>query len=186
MRNSITKVATFTLVAGAMILPAVPAAAGTATTTTTVAAKASDQPYSIMKVGVRAPKTVKRGGKIQYRIDVLNTGPHQADYYWVGGKLPKGIVNGLRYNGPKGTQCDWDPTGFWCWGPWELEKGDKDWLDIQVTLKKGTRGTATAQLGALVYDIPIGMENMDKEEIDRIGGFKSWFYGKKVKTKIVR
>ncbi|MFI6502318.1 hypothetical protein [Nonomuraea typhae] len=178
MPKSITKAAAFTLIAGALILPAVPASA-------TTAVKASaDEPYSVMKTTITAPKTVKRGGKISYRIKVLNTGPHQADAYWLGGKLPKGITGKIYYGGPKGTKCETDTVEFWCWGPWELEKGDVDWIGIEVTLKKNTKGVATAELGALVYDVPIGMENLDKEEIDRIGGFKRWFYGKKVKTKI--
>lgn len=182
MRNSIAKAASFALIAGAMVLPAAPAMAAAPAATTTVKA---DDPYSVMKVVAKAPKTVKRGGKITYKIDITNQGPYQADYYWIGGILPKGIKGKIQYSAPKGTQCEFDSLGFWCWGSWVLEKDDSDWLDITVTLKSTTKGIAKAQLGAIVYDVPTGMENIDKEEIDRLG-FNKWFYGKKVSTKIVR
>ncbi|WP_084955920.1 hypothetical protein [Thermoactinospora rubra] len=174
MRNTLTKIGALVL-GGVLLFSAAPAQATTA-----------DDPYSVMDVVIKAPKKVKAGGKIHYEISAVNTGPHVADYYFLGGKLPKGIVDRLYWDGPKGTKCEWDDSGFWCWGDWVLKKGHEDWLEIDVRLKKSTKGTAVAQLGALVYDIPTGMENLSKEEVDRLGGFDVWFYGKKVKTKIVR
>ncbi|MFI6321411.1 hypothetical protein ACIBG8_27995 [Nonomuraea sp. NPDC050556] len=167
---------------GSLLFAAAPASAAPAAAAKTTKA---DDPYSVFDVQVKAPKTVKRGGKITYRISAVNTGPYQADNYYMGGPLPKGIVSKLRWNGPDGTQCDWDSSGFWCWGPWILEKGDSDWLTITVTLKKGTKGTAKTRLGAIVYDVPTGMEDLNKEELDRVGGFNTWFYAKSVKTKIL-
>ncbi|SEL51534.1 DUF11 domain-containing protein [Nonomuraea pusilla] len=177
MRNSLLKAAALAMVAGALAIPAAPASASTATK--------ADDPYSVLAVSVKAPKIVKRGGKITYKLTVTNKGPYDADYYWVGGVLPKGIKDRVNYRVPKGTECDFRGRDFWCWGPWVLEKGDSDWLNLTVALKPTTKGVAKAELGAIVWDVPTGMENLDKEEIDRLG-FKKWFYNKPVNTKIVR
>lgn len=164
--------------AGSALLVSAPASASVA----------ADDPYSVFKTSVKGPKTVKAGKRFTYTIEALNTGPHVADYYYLGGKLPKGTdLKKLRFSGPEGTQCAMaDHQTILCWGPWVLQKGDDDWLALHIQLKKGTKGTATAQLGAIVYDIPTGMTDLPKDEIDRLGGFNSWFYGKKVKSKIVR
>jgi uncharacterized repeat protein (TIGR01451 family) len=192
MPRSIHRIATLTLVAplaGAMLLGAAPA---TAATTTTAAAPAqativkADDPFSVFQVKVKAPAKVRAGGKITYSITAKNTGPHQADYYFLGGKLPKGTVDRLYYGGIKGAECAWDDSGFWCWSPKVLEVGDSARLNIQVKLKKTTKGTATARLGVIAYDVPTGAENLSKEELDRIGGVQGWLFDKKVKTKIVR
>ncbi|NRQ31358.1 hypothetical protein HII36_05830 [Nonomuraea sp. NN258] len=192
MRTPLSKTAVGALLAAAaLIVPVIPAAAATTTTpiaasAVTAAAVQAEDPYSEFAVSVKAPKAVKAGRKITYKIDVENLGPHQADRYWLGGRLPKGIKSTVTWRAEEDTECFFDREGFWCWGPWVLEKGDTDWLDITVTLKPGTKGTVTATLGADVYDVPTGMENLDKEEIDRLGGFQTWFFAKKVKTKIVR
>ncbi|NRQ31359.1 hypothetical protein HII36_05835 [Nonomuraea sp. NN258] len=178
MRNSFAKAAALALFAGALAIPAAPAAAA-------APAAKLDDPFSVMAVSVKGPKKVMAGDKIRYNLKITNTGPHTADYYWVGGILPKGIKSKVYYNAPKGTQCEYSSRQFWCWGPWVLEKGDSDWLTIHLALNKSTRGTATAELGAIVWDVPTGMENLDREEIDRLG-FKKWFFSKKIKTKIVR
>ncbi|MEV0582920.1 hypothetical protein [Nonomuraea sp. NPDC050310] len=189
MRNSLSKAGAFALLAplaGGLLFTAAPAAAAAPVTTTAVVAKTADDPYSVFDVKVRAPKAVKAGGTIKYRISAVNTGPHHADYYYIGGQLPKGLTGKIKAWGPDGTACTSDSTGFWCWGPYALDKGYEDWLIIEIKLSKRVKGVATAKLGALVYDIPTGMEKLNKEEIDRLGGVNSWFYGKSVKTKIVR
>ncbi|MFI6481340.1 hypothetical protein ACIBH1_25645 [Nonomuraea sp. NPDC050663] len=169
-------------------LSAAVAASALFVSTPASAATTADDPYSVMDVTVKGPKTVKAGKTYKYTIDAYNEGPHVADYYYLGGTLPKGTdLKKLRYSGPKGTQCAMaDSRNILCWGPWVLEKGDADWLTLHIQLKKGTKGTATAKLGAIVYDIPTGMTDLPKDEIDRLGGFNSWFYGKTVKSKIVR
>ncbi|GAA5074633.1 putative repeat protein (TIGR01451 family) [Thermocatellispora tengchongensis] len=192
MSRSLKKVASLALVtplAGAMLFAA-SAPASAAPVKVAAPAKAvtavADDPYSVFKVSVKAPAKVKAGGKITYSISAKNTGPYVADAYYIGGKLPKGIVGTVYYNGPKGTQCAWDESGFWCWGDWALEVGETDALKIHVKLKKSTKGHARAQLGVIAYDVPTGAENLSKEELDRIGGIKGWLFAKNVKTKIVR
>ncbi|GAA3662174.1 hypothetical protein GCM10022224_027370 [Nonomuraea antimicrobica] len=90
----------------------------------------------------------------------------------------------LRWGGPKGTKCTWEDRWFWCWGPLRLEKGDTDWLNFQVTLKPGTKGTATAKVGVMSFDVDQGMENMDEEELERLG-IKGYNWLKTARTTIV-
>lgn len=191
MRITHAKAASFALIAplaGSLLFAAAPASAAPVAAATSVTAKAvsakADDPYSVFSVKVKAPKTVKRGGKITYRISVYNNGPHLADNYYLGGKLPKGIVNKVYFDGPEGVQCDFYSDGFWCWTPYVLEKGESDWLTIEVKLKKGTKGIAKAKVGAEVWDVPTGMGDLNKEEISRLGGVTGWDYTKNVKTRI--
>ncbi|GAA4056718.1 DUF11 domain-containing protein [Nonomuraea soli] len=165
------------------------AAALVATVTVTAPANAEttvvqNDPYSHFKVKVSYTKAVKRGGKITYRIRATNTGPHYADYFWIGGKLPGGIKDRLSWWGPKGTECEWDDYGFWCWTPDILEVGDTEWLDVQVTLKSNTKNSYKAQLGILSYDVPTGADDLEESELKRIG-IKGWYWLKTAKTKIV-
>jgi hypothetical protein len=186
MRRSIVKIASLALLtplAGATLFATTPAAAAPATAP---AAAGADEPFSVFKVTVAARKKVKAGGQILYSIRARNTGPHLADAYFIGGRLPKGIVDKVHYSGPKGTKCEWDRTGFWCWGDWTLEVGETDWLKIQVKLKKKTKGVAVAKLGAISYDVPTGAEGLSKEELDRIGGIKGWIFTKTAKSRIIR
>ncbi|PZG18854.1 hypothetical protein C1I98_38220 [Spongiactinospora gelatinilytica] len=152
----------------------------------TAAATAADKPYSSFKVALAATKKAKAGGTITYSIKATNVGPHTADAYFIGGRLPKGISGKVTYWAPDGTKCDWDDTGFWCWGDWVLKVGETDSLKLQFKLKKSVKGTASGKLGVLSYDVPHGAEDLSKEELDRIGGIKGWDFTRTVKTKIVR
>ncbi len=186
MRHPIAKIATLALVAplaGATFLAAAPASAAPASVKT--AATKADDPYSKFGIIVKAPKKVRAGGKITYTIAAVNHGPYTADFYYLGGKLPKGIYGSVSYKGTKGTKCSFYSDGFWCWGPYALEVDDYDFLQITVKLKKGTKGTAVARLGALSADIPTGAENLNKERWKELG-IKSYYWWKTVKTKIVR
>lgn len=161
------------------------AATTTATAGTTGAAtSAQAKPYSSFKISLKHTKRTKRGGKITYYLKAKNLGPHYADYYWIGGEVPKGVVPTLRWGAAKGTKCTWEGRWFWCWGKYRLEKGATDWLNFQVTLKKGTKGIAKARLGIIAYDVPLGAENIDKEELERIG-IKGYTWLKTAKTTIV-
>ncbi|MFG6199549.1 hypothetical protein [Nonomuraea sp. JJY05] len=164
---------------------AVPAQASSATATApTTAAVAQLKPFSTFKISVKHSGRTKRGGKITYSVRAKNLGPYYADYYWIGGEVPKGVVPTLRWGAAKGTKCTWEGRWFWCWGPLRLEKGKTDWLNFQVTLKKGTKGTATARVGVVSFDVDQGMENIDEEELKRLG-IKGYYWLKKVNTKIV-
>ncbi|MEQ4720857.1 hypothetical protein [Nonomuraea sp. B19D2] len=164
---------------------AVPAQASAATTTApTAAAVTQSKPFSKFKISVKHTTRTKRGGKITYYVRAKNLGPYYADYYWMGGKLPKGVRPTLRWGGPKGTKCTWEGQWFWCWGPLRLEKGKTDWLNFQLTLKKGTRGTVAAKVGVMSFDVDQGMENIDEEELKRLG-IKGYLWLKTVKTQIV-
>lgn len=185
MRHQIVKIAGLALVAplvGATFFTSAPAAA--APTTVKTAAVKADDPFSVFKTSVRYPKVVRIGKKVTYKIAVINTGPHAADYYWLGGTLPKGVKK-IWFGAIKGTVCDSFGREFWCWGPSVLDVDDVDYLNITVQFKKGYKGTVAAKLGALVWDVPTGAENLDKERLKELG-MKSWFYGKTVKTKIIR
>lgn len=187
MRRSFSLLVAGGLAAGALTAPGQAAAATTTTTvapTSTTTAATAQAPYSSFKISVKYTNRTKRGGKITYNVRAKNLGPHYADYYWMGGEVPKGVVPTLRWGGPKGTKCTWEDRWFWCWGPLRLEKGKTDWLNFQVTLKKGTRGTATARLGVMSFDVDQGMENMSEAELKRLG-IKGYTWLKKVKTTIV-
>ncbi|MGP3962879.1 hypothetical protein ACTWPT_43500 [Nonomuraea sp. 3N208] len=184
MRNSLLKAATLALLAGALLIPAVPASATTATTS--AAATAAD-PFSAFGVKVKAPKTVKAGGKIKYTIVATNKGPHYADSWFLGGEFPKGVdLKKIRFGtSVKGTECYGEGRAFYCFLPQVVEVGDSVAMVFDAPLKKGAKGTQTATIGVVSYNVDQGMENMSKEELDRLGipefGFK-----KTVKTKIVR
>jgi uncharacterized repeat protein (TIGR01451 family) len=183
MRHPISKIVALALVtplAGGMLLAA-PASAASAQAP---AAAVQDEPYSTFAVTVSAPKKAKAGGKITYRIKAVNKGPHPADYYFVGGLLPKGAKL-ASVAGPKGTQCDSYDDGFWCWGPYIVEVGDYESMAITVKLGKKSGRTAEAILGVDSFDVPTGAETLSRDELERMG-LKHWYFVKKVKTKIVR
>ncbi|MFI6502313.1 hypothetical protein [Nonomuraea typhae] len=150
----------------------------------TAVAQQAGEPYSKFKISVSSTKRTKRGGKILYKIRAKNLGPHYADYFWIGGQVPKGVVPTLRWGGAKGTKCTWEGRMFWCWGKYALEVGDTEWLNFQVTMKRNTKGVAVARLGVVAFDVPLGAERLDEEELERIG-IKGWQFLKTAKTKIV-
>lgn len=187
MRRSFSLFLIGGLAAAPLVVPAQAGATAatsttTAATTTTVAAQA--KPFSNFKISVKYNKSTRRGGKITYYLKAKNLGPYYADYYWIGGEVPKGVVPTLRWSASKGSKCTWEGRWFWCWGKYVLQKGKTDWLNFQVTLKKGTTGVATARLGVIAYDVDQGMENIDKEELKRLG-IKGYTWLKTAKTRIV-
>ncbi|MGR6913051.1 hypothetical protein ACU635_02200 [[Actinomadura] parvosata] len=176
MRNSLLKGAALAIAAGALLVPAVPASATTAA-----------DPYSSFSVSVKAPKTVKPGGKINYLVTAVNKGPHYADYYFLGGEFPKGVdLRKVYYRSSvKGTECELDGRALYCFIPAVLEKGDAVSMLFETRLTKKATGTQKATLGVVSYNVDQGMENMSKEELDRLG-IPEYAFGKTVKTKIVR
>ncbi|MCW2881345.1 MAG: hypothetical protein JWQ95_5445 [Sphaerisporangium sp.] len=191
MRHPLARIATTAVaapLAGALLFAATPASAApakTSATTTVTATKAAAEPDSSFSVKITAPKKVKAGGTITYRISAVNTGPWEANAYYLGGKLPKGIVDKVYFRGDKGTECGFFPDGFWCLPPYTVEKGEKAFLTIEVKLKKSTKGSAVAKLGVDTYDYPQGAEDLNRDEFERLG-IKGWYFLKSVKTKIVR
>ncbi|WP_406673767.1 hypothetical protein WBK31_34325 [Nonomuraea sp. N2-4H] len=185
MRNTLPKVATVALTAGALLLTAVPASATTSATASAAAAQA--EPFSVFDVSVKAPKKVKAGGKISYTVIAQNKGPHYADYYFLGGQFPKGIdLKKVYYRSSvKGTECELDGRALYCFIPKVVEKGEAIAMIFDVRLTKKARGTQTARLGIVSYDVQTGMEDMSKEELDRLG-IPVHGYAKTVKTKVVR
>ncbi|MCF6472934.1 hypothetical protein FAF44_31755 [Nonomuraea sp. MG754425] len=183
MRNSLTKVAALAIAAGALLLPAVPAAAGTTTATAATMA----EPFSAFDVKVKAPKTAKPGGKIKYTISATNKGPHYADAWFIGGEFPKGMdLRRINYTPPvKDTECFLDGRAFYCYVPAIVEKGDTVTMTFSGKLTKQAKGTQTATLGVVSYNYDQGMEDMSKEELDRLG-VPQYAFAKTVKTKIAR
>ncbi|MGJ6965075.1 hypothetical protein ACSDR0_24505 [Streptosporangium sp. G11] len=182
MRHPISKIAALALVTplvGGMLFTA-PASAASAQAPAAV----QDEPYSTFAVTVSAPKKVKANGKITYKIKAVNKGPHPADYFFIGGLLPKGAKL-TSVAGPKGTQCDNYEDGLWCWGPNVVEVGDYEAMALTVKLGKKSGRTAEAILGVDSFDVPTGAETLSRDELERMG-LKHWYFVKKVKTKIVR
>ncbi|MBB6556495.1 DUF11 domain-containing protein [Nonomuraea rubra] len=183
MRNSLLKGAALAIAAGALLLPAVPAAA---TTTVTTAATAAVEPFSTFDVKVKASKTVKAGGKITYTIHAVNKGPHYADSWFVGGEFPKGVdLRRIEYWAEKGTECFLDGRAFYCFIPRVVEKDEAVSMRFVAKTTKKAKGTQTATLGVVTYNVDQGMENMSKEELDRLG-VPEFAFAKTVKTKVVR
>ncbi|MER5628611.1 hypothetical protein ABT061_47120 [Streptosporangium sp. NPDC002544] len=184
MRHPISKIAALALVAplAGGLLFATPASAAPAQVPAAV--KTAAEPFSSFTVSVSAPKKAKAGGKVTYKIKAVNKGPYVADYFFMGGLLPKGSKVTAIY-GPKGTECDTYEDGFWCWTPYALEIDDYETIAITVKLGKKSGRTAEAILGVDSYDIPTGAENLSRDELERLGT-KNWFFVKKVKTGIVR
>lgn len=183
MRHPISRIVALALVtplAGGMLLTA-PASAASAQAPA-VAVKA--EPYSTFAVTVSAPKKVKANGKITYKIKAVNKGPYDADYFYVGGLLPKGVKL-TAIAAPKGTECDSYEDGFWCWSPNIVKVDDYEAIAITVKLGKKSGRTAEAILGVDSYDFPTGADTLSRDELERMG-IKHWYFVKKVKTKIVR
>ncbi|WP_440067860.1 hypothetical protein [Streptosporangium sp. OZ121] len=183
MRHPISKIAAIALVtplAGGMLL----AAPSSAASAQAPAAAVKAEPYSTFAVTVSAPKKVKAGGKITYKIKAVNKGPHPADYFFMGGLLPKGSKVTAIY-APKNTQCDNYDDGLWCWNPKVVKVGEYEAMAITVKLGKKSGRTAQAILGVDAYDVPTGAETLSRDELERMG-IKSWYFVKKVKTSVAR
>nr|BFE85513.1 hypothetical protein GCM10020093_081140 [Planobispora longispora] len=69
--------------------------------------------------------------------------------------------------------------------PEALEVDDRTAIKVVVKLSKKAKGTATGYWGVDSVDLPNGAENLSRDEFERIG-VKSWYFVKKIKTKIVR
>ncbi|MBB5776387.1 DUF11 domain-containing protein [Nonomuraea jabiensis] len=184
MRN-LTKAASLALLAAALLVPAVPASASASASAS--ATTVADEPFSVFDVKVKAAKTAKAGGKLNFTIVATNKGPYQADAYFVGGEFPKGVdLRRIMYRtSVKDTECGLEGRAFFCLVPKILEKGESIALIFETKLKKTATGTQTAKLGVVSYDVQTGMENMSKEELERLG-IPEHGYVKTVKTKIVR
>ncbi|TYB53817.1 hypothetical protein FXF51_49095 [Nonomuraea sp. PA05] len=182
MRNSLLKGAALAIAAGALLLPAVPASA----TATATAASTAAEPFSTFDVKVKASKTVKPGGKITYTINAVNKGPHYADSWFVGGQFPKGVdLRKIQYWAEKDTECFLDGRAFYCFIPRVVEVGEAVSMKFVAKTTKKAKGTQTATLGVVTYNVDQGMENMSKEELDRLG-IPEYAFAKTVKTKVVR
>jgi uncharacterized repeat protein (TIGR01451 family) len=181
MRNSLAKGALALLAAGALLIPATSASATTAT------AAAAD-PYSSFAVSVKATKAAKAGGKIKYTIVATNKGPHYADSWFIGGEFPKGVdMKNVRYDTNHAQmKCELvTARAFYC-PPTEIIKvGDSVSITFYAKLKKSAKGTQKATLGIVSYNVDQGMENMSKEELDRLG-IPGFAFVKNVKTKVAR
>lgn len=189
MPNSLPKTAALALLAGALLIPAVPAAAAPVTAAP-VAAKAAvaADPYSAFDVKVKAPKVVKAGGNIKYTIVATNKGPHYADAWFLGGEFPKGVdVRSIRYetNHTKMRCALVSARAFYCPPTEVIEVGDSVAIVFYAKLKKSAMGTQKATLGVASYNVDQGMENMSKEELDRLG-VPEFGFRKTVTTRVVR
>ncbi|MEV0381823.1 hypothetical protein [Nonomuraea sp. NPDC050643] len=176
------------MLAGALLLPAVPASATTATTATAAkSAAVMDDPFSVFKVTLKAPKTAKAGGRLNYTISAINTGPYYADRWFLGGEFPKGVdLKRIRFRTSiADTECFLEGRAFYCFANQVMEKGDSVTMIFETKLSKKAKGVQKATLGIITYDVDQGAENMSKEELDRLG-FPVRGYAKTAKTKIVR
>ncbi|TMR95297.1 DUF11 domain-containing protein [Nonomuraea basaltis] len=185
MRNSLPKAASLALLAGALLIPAVPASAAPVAAKT--AAVTAADPFSAFDVKVKAPKTARAGGKIRYTIVATNKGPHYANAWFIGGEFPKGVdLKKISYAASiKGTECFGEGRAFFCFLPKVLEVGDSAAVMFEAKLKKSAKGTQKATLGVVSYNLDTGMEDMSKEELDRLG-VPEFGFQKTVKTKVVR
>jgi uncharacterized repeat protein (TIGR01451 family) len=186
MQKTLIKGATLAMLAGALLVPAVPASAA-APVAATAAVSAAD-PYSAFDVKLRAPKTVKAGGKIKYTIVATNKGPHYADAWFLGGEFPKGVdVKRIRYDtNHSKMRCSLvSARAFYCPPTEVIEVGDSVAITFYATLKKTAKGAQKATLGIVSYNVDQGMEDMSKEELDRLG-IPGFGFSKTVTTKVVR
>ncbi|MBG0827279.1 hypothetical protein HS041_05830 [Planomonospora sp. ID67723] len=191
MRHPISKIAALALVAplaGSMLFAPAASAAPAKAPAAAVVAKKADDPFSIFAVTASATKKVRPGGKITFTVKAKNTGPHlaTAGTYFIVGYLPKGVdISKATFSGPKDSFCDADAKLFACAAPYDLEVDDYVTFQIKVKAKKTAKGTLKTALGVVSYDVPTGAENLDRDELERMG-IKSWFFGKEHKIKVVR
>lgn len=177
--NKAAAIALVAPLAGSLLFAAAPAVAKTAVA----------DPYASFDVQVKGPKTAKAGGKIRYSIVATNLGPYEATEgtYWVGGTLPKGldIAKTRMLPSVAGTQCAMvTATELFCLVPATVKKGEYVSIVFDGRLKKNAKGTQKALLGVMSYNVDTGMENLSKEELDRLG-VPRFGFAKVVKTKVV-
>ncbi|MFE3452026.1 hypothetical protein ACFXJ8_24205 [Nonomuraea sp. NPDC059194] len=178
-------------VAGALIFSAAPvAAAPTAPAATVVAAKsAAADPFSVFDVKLTATKKAKRGGKIRYTITAVNTGPHEATAgtWFVGGLFPKGVdLRKITYRtSVDDTACELIKRELFCVLPATVKKGESIAMVFDGRLTKKASGSQKAVLGVVSYNVETGMENLSKEELDRLG-VPGFGFVKQATTKVVR
>ncbi|MFF0310886.1 hypothetical protein ACFYSC_25950 [Streptosporangium sp. NPDC004379] len=197
MRHPISKIVTLAVagpLAGAMLFAA-PATAATAASTAPAAAstvsvaKQADDPFSVFAVKGSASAKVRPGGKITYTLKATNTGPYESkagEYYIVVG-APKGVdVTGKwSYYGPKKSACASEDQFAFCAVDKTMKVGDSVSFTFEMKVKKSAKGTMKTTLGVLAFDVPNGAENLSREELERLG-VKSWLYGKRHSTRVVR
>ena len=197
MRHSLTKTAAFALVAplaGALLFSAAPASAAPAGALAAPAVaqvstvKVSD-PFSVFDINLKATKKVKPGGLIKYSLTATNEGPYEATAgtWFIGGIFPKGVdLKKIKYNSSVDeTICALDGRELFCLVLSTVNKGEYVQMNFYAKTKKNAKGTQTATLGVVSYDVQTGMENLSKQELDRIG-MPSKAYSHSVKTRIVR
>lgn len=178
------------LAAAALIAPAA-ASATTATTTSTTsvtATKAAD-PWSLFKItSLSYTKKAKPGGYVTYGFKVTNTGPYKADIFELGGVLPKDadLKKRIGYSTDnRDLRCYIDGRQFFCPNVSILEVGDTAYMTLRFQLKKTAKGTQAGKVGAWVYDIPAGAEDLDRARL-REQNLKGWEMMRPVKTSVVK
>lgn len=187
------RIASFMLaapVAGALVFSAVPvSAAPTAPVAAVAAAKSAADPFSVFDVKLTATKKAKAGGKIRYTITAVNTGPHEATAgtWFVGGLFPKGVdLRKVSYQtSVDDTACELIKRELFCVLPATVKKGQSIAMVFDARLTKKASGSQKAVLGVVSYNVETGMENLSKEELDRLG-VPGFGYVKHATTKVVR
>ncbi|WP_170990832.1 DUF11 domain-containing protein [Herbidospora galbida] len=150
-------------------------------------ATTADDPWSLFKITkLSYTKKAKPGGYVTYTFQVTNNGPHAADYFDVGGVLPKHVdlKKKISYGSGDELKCYLDGRNFFCPNDFILEVGDSTWVSLRFQLKKTAKGTQTGKVGAWVYDIPAGAENLDRARL-REQNLKGWEMMRTVKTAVV-
>ncbi|WP_459800860.1 hypothetical protein [Herbidospora sp. RD11066] len=174
------------LAAAALIAPA--SASATTASTSATATKAAD-PWSVFKISsLSYTKKAKPGGYVTYRFRVTNTGPYKADIFELGGVLPKDtdLKKKIGYSTDnRDMRCYIDGRQFFCPNVSILEVGDEAYMTLRFQLKKTAKGTQAGKVGAWVYDIPAGAENLDRARL-REQNLKGWEMMRPTKTTVVK
>ncbi|MET9338628.1 hypothetical protein [Nonomuraea sp. NPDC003804] len=177
-------------VAGALVFSAAPvSAAPTAPVAAAAVAKSAADPFSTFDVKLTATKKAKRGGKVRYTITAVNTGPHEATAgtWFVGGLFPKGVdLRKVTYRtSVDDTACELIKRDLFCVLPATVKKGESIAMVFDARLTKTASGTQKAVLGVVSYNVETGMENLSKEELDRLG-VPGFGFVKQARTTVVR
>ncbi|MFI6321412.1 hypothetical protein ACIBG8_28000 [Nonomuraea sp. NPDC050556] len=184
--NKAASIALVAPLAGSLLFAAAPASAAPAVATKAVTAQSD--PYSSFDVQVKAPKTAKAGGKVRYSVVATNAGPYEATAgtWFVGGTFPKGLdLKKTSYRASvAGTECSLVDRELFCLFPATVKKGEYVSIVFEGRFKKNAKGTQKAILGVASYNVDTGMENLSKEELDRLG-IPGYAFAKLVKTRIV-
>lgn len=186
------RIASFMLaapVAGALVFSAAPVSAAPAAPVAAAAVKSAEDPFSVFDVKLTATKKAKAGGKVRYSITAVNAGPHEATggTWFVGGLFPKGVdLKKISYRtSVEGTQCELIKRDLFCVLPATVKKGESVAMIFDARLTKSAKGTQKAILGVVSYNVQTGMENLSKEELDRLG-VPGFGFVKQASTKVVR